>query len=359
MRLYLFRQWYDLIRKIRPVSYGYSFENLLALLHDHAPAKVDAVARHHRRVDHGHLSVGLKIHCLGDGSQFSALVTGLGGSEKILDINRYKQFRASLCLVLPPVGSARSAILLVECIEHFIGSALLSNPEIQIQVCSPGRLDARRSALLAIGFYLGSDTLRRYTLGDLATSFAEDYHYPRRRRLVLYDAEGDFDRNFDWWKESGEDRLVESRLPFKSGRSDLLTGSSSRLDIENINLLATLLVHAQYQGYWKQLGMQFREEMETLLEQHLLNGLVDAPWVRTDDPESDDDDRFFAALQELVAYAFEESVRIKKKARFFSNWHEIPARSSRGILQEVQSLLQKYRSELVRQSHLLDQGGRA
>ena len=80
-------------------------------------------------------------------------------------------------------------------------------------------------------------------------------------------------------------------------------------------------------------------------------GLVNAPWVRTDDPESNDDDGFFAALQELVAYAFEESVRIKKKGR--------PVSSSRGILQEVQSLLQKYRSELVRQSRLLDQGGRA
>jgi hypothetical protein len=32
---------------------------------------------------------------------------------------------------------------------------------------------------------------------------------------------------------------------------------------------------------------------------------------------------------------------------------------SRGILQEVQTLLQKYRSELLRQSQLLDQGGRA
>src|SRR3974377_1139658 len=86
MRLYLFRQWYDFIRKIRPVSYAYSFENLMALLHDHAPAEVDAVARHRRRVEHGHLSVGLKIHCLGDGSQFSTLVAGLGGSEKILDL---------------------------------------------------------------------------------------------------------------------------------------------------------------------------------------------------------------------------------------------------------------------------------
>jgi len=106
--------------------------------------------------------------------------------------------------------------------------------------------------------------------------------------------------------------------------------------------------------------MQFQEEMEALLERHLLNGLVDAPWVQTDDPESDDDDGFFAALQELVAYAFEESVRIKKQGRrLFPGWHEIPARSSHGILQEVQALLQKYRSELVRQSRLLDPGGRA
>jgi len=338
------------------VSYGYSFEDLLALLHGAAPAKVDAIALHRRRVEHGHLSVGLKIHCLGDGSKFSTLVEGLGGAQKILDVNYYKHSHASLCFVLPPVGSACSAILLLECIEHFIGSPVFSNPKIQIQVCSPGRLDARRSALLAIGFYLGSDTLRRYTLGELATSFTEHQRYPRGRRLVLYDAEGDFDRNFAWWKEAGKLRLVEPHLPFENGRSDLLTGSGSRLDIQNINLLATLLVHAQYQGYWNRLGMQFQEEMEAVLERHVLKGLVDAPWARTDGPERGDDDGFFAALQELVAYAFEESVRIKKKGGFFLGWHEIPARSSHGILQEVQSLLQKYRSELVRQSRFLDQG---
>ena len=339
------------------MSYRYSFEDLLAVLHGHAPAKVDAVALHRRRVEHGHLSVGLKIHCLDDAGQFTTLVEGLGGAHKILDVNSYKHSHASLCLVLPPVGSARSAILLLECIEHFIGSTLFSNPKIQIQVCSPGRLDARRSALLAIGFYLGSDTLRRYTLGELATSFAKHQYYPRGRRLVLYDAEGDFNRNFDWWrKDSSRHRFIEPQLPFENGRSDLLTGSGSRLDIQNINLLATLLVHAQYQGYWSQLGMQFEEEMEALLERHVLKGLVDAPWVRTDDPKSGDDDGFFAALQELVGYAFEESVRIKKKGGLFPRWHEKPVRSSHGILQEVQSLLQKYRSELVRQSRLLDQG---
>ena len=284
------------------MSCRYSFEDLLALLHRDAPAKVDAVALHRRRVENGHLSVGLKIHCLDEGSQFTALVDGLGGAQKILDINYYKHSHASLCLVLPPVGNARSAILLTECIEHFTGTTLFNNPQIQIQVCSPGRLDARRSALLAIGFYLGSDTLRRYTLGQLATSFAKHQHYPRGRRLVLYDAEGDFDRSFDWWtKDPGKHCLVKPYLPFESGRTDLLTGSGSRLDIQNINLLSTLLVHAQYQGYWSELGMQFQQEIELLLEQHLLSGLIEAPWVRTGDPKSDDDDRFFAALQELKA----------------------------------------------------------
>ena len=339
------------------MSCQYSFEDLLTLLHGHAPAKVDAVALHRRCVENGRLSVGLKIHCLDDGSQFTALVDGLGGAQRILDINLYKHSHASLCLVLPPVGNARSAIRLMECIEHFTGSTLFSNPQIQIQVCSPGRLDARRSALLAIGFYLGSDTLRRYTLDEFATSFTKHYSYPRGRRLVLYDAEGDFDRSFDWWtKDSCDHCCVEPHLPFASGRTDLLTGSGSRLDIENINLLATLLVHAQYQGYWSDLGARCQWEFELLLERHLLSGLIDAPWVRTDDPTSKDDDRFFAALQELMAYALEESVRIKKKGRLFPRWREIPVRSSFGILQEVQSLLQKYRSELVRQARLLGRG---
>src|SRR6476646_10385302 len=200
MRLYLFRQW--CYERGAPVSFRCSFEDLLALLHGHAPAKVDAVARHRRRVEHGHLSVGLKIHCLGDGSQFSTLVEGLGGAQKILDVNYYKHSHASLCLVLPPVGNARSAILLLECIECFTGSALFANQKIQIQVCSPGRLNARRSALLAIGFYLGSDTLRRYALGDLETTVSRDWHYQRGQRLVIYDAGGDFERGFEWWERS-------------------------------------------------------------------------------------------------------------------------------------------------------------
>jgi hypothetical protein len=343
------------------VSYGCKLEDLLAILRETGPAKVDAVALQRRRVEHGLLSVGLKIHYLGDGSEFFSLVERLGGASKVLEINIYKHAQASLCLVLPPVGNARAAILLLECIERFTGCALFGNRKIQIQVCSPGRLEAHRSAFLAIGFYLGSDTLRRYALGDLETTVSRDAHYRRAQRLVIYDAGGDFERGFEWWESSrnGKDRLIRPQLPFANGRSDLLTGSGSRLDIENINLLATLLVHAEHQGYWSKLGEQFEEDMQSLLDRHLLAGLVDAPWVRTGAAARAGDIQFFSALQELVAYVFEESVRVKKKSGLlFSRSQEIPARSSAGILHEMQSLLQKYRTEVARQSCLHENGGR-
>jgi hypothetical protein len=339
----------------------YKLEDLLTILHDCAPAKADAVALQRWRVEHGLLSVGLKIHDLGNGRQFFSLVEHLGGAARVLEINTYKHSKASLCLVLPPVGNARAAILLLECIERFTGAALFGNRNIQIQVCSPGRLDARRSALLAIGFYLGSDTLRRYNWGDLETTVSRHARYQRGQRLVIYDAGGDFERGFEWWERSsnGQDRLIRLQLPFENGRSDLLTGNGSRLDIENINLLATLLIHAEHQGYWRKLGEQFEEDMESLLDRHLLAGLVNAPWVGTGDSENVNDMTFFSALQELVAYVFEESVRVKKTSGIlFSRWHEIPARSSGGILHEMQSLLKKYRTEVVRQSCPHENGGR-
>jgi hypothetical protein len=331
------------------VPCGCKLDDLLAILHDRAPAKTDTVALQRLRVEHGLLSVGIKLHALGDGSQFFSLVERLGGALRVLEINMYKHSQASLCLVLPPVGNARAAILLLECIEHFMGSALFGNRKIQIQVCSPGRLNLRRSALFAIGFYLGSDTLRRYTCGDLETTVSRDRRYQRGQRLVIYDAGGDFDRGFEWWERvgSGKDRLVRRQLPFENGRTDLLIGNGSRLDIENINLLATLLIHAEHQGYWNELGKQFEEEMLSLLDRHLLAGLVSAPWVRSEDAESPDDTKFFSALQELVAYVFQESARVKKVSG-----------SPSGILYEMQSLLTKYRTEVIRQSCLHEHGGR-
>ncbi|HYJ86402.1 MAG TPA: hypothetical protein VEW46_10120 [Pyrinomonadaceae bacterium] len=309
----------------------------------------------YRRVQHGLLSVGLKIHCLDNGQQFRRLIEGLGGAAEILEINRYRDDRASMCLVLPPVGSASSAIHLIECIERFTGSRLFANRQIQLQLCSPGRLSSWASALLGISFYLGSDTLRRYTQADLRTTFSSDYTHARGMRLVLYDAEGDFDRDFVWWNQQG---LCEPELPFQNGRTDLLIGSGSRLDIQNINLVATLLVHLEYNGYWRALGEQFKVEMESLLERHILKGLLTAPWVRESSAQIGDDDRFFAVLQELVAYAYGESIRVKqRRGLWFGTWRDIPARSPNGILEEMHSLLSKYRRLLETRSPLVAQGG--
>jgi hypothetical protein len=338
------------------VSIRYKLEDLLDVLHERAPAQADAISLHRRNVEHGLVSVGLKLHCLGGGSEFATLVEKLGGAGSILEINHYKSSRASLCLVLPPVGNARAAVLLLKCIEIFTGSSVFGNPEIQMQVCSPGRLNARRSALLAIGFYLGSDTLRRYALEDFETTFTTNDVYPRGKRLVLYDAEGDFDRDFEWWVAAGGDRHVKRQLPFNTERSDLLIGSGSSLDIENINLIATLLVHVEHEGYWKQLGIQFDEDLRALLDRHLLSGLLDAPWVRTKGPQTHDDEWFKSAVQELTAYAFDETLRIKRQTCSLRNRRN-QERAPDSILQEMQILLQKYRAGVVRQSRLLDDQG--
>jgi hypothetical protein len=248
----------------------------------------------------------------------------------------------------------------LKCIENFTGCPIFGNRNIQLQVCSPGRLDPRRSALLAIGFYLGSDTLRRYSIRDLETTVSKSRHHERGQRLVIYDARGEFDRHFEWWDRTPINRRrIRRQLPFEFGRSDLLAGSGSRHDIENINLLATLLIHAQHQGYWGRLGEQFEEDMQTLLDRHLLSGLVNAPWVRTDDPETADDTQFFSALNELVAYAFDESVRVKKKSsNLFSRWKRAPEESTPGILHEMQALLTTYRADVLTQSRLRAKGGR-
>jgi hypothetical protein len=100
--------------------------------------------------------------------------------------------------------------------------------------------------------------------------------------------------------------------------------------------------------------------MEALLDRHILAGLLAAPWVRESWAQIGDDDRFFAALQELVAYAYGESRRVKqRRLLLFGTWREIPARSPNGILEEMQNLLSKYRSSLERQSQLVAQGGEA
>jgi hypothetical protein len=53
-------------------------------------------------------------------------------------------------------------------------------------------------------------------------------------------------------------------LPFLKERTDVLT-CQSKTDIENTNLMATLLSHDQHVAYWKHLGCRFVADVEALL----------------------------------------------------------------------------------------------
>ena len=352
-------------RAFRIGDFGVEVEHILHardilavdLLHPCCPAEADALCETRRRVEHGLTTVGLKIHCLGYNWELLNLIKALGGRSEVIGTRVYAHARASVTVILPPVGNARSAILLLECLERYFEHPIFRNPSYQIQVCSPCRLDGPRAAILALAFYLGSDVLRRYSLGDLTTTFSEDTrggYKHRGRRIVLYDGEGDLDRDFEWW-DLEKDRLsMRPQLPFVTERTDVLT-CQSETDIENINLIATLLSHHQALAYWQHLGGRFVADVEALLRRHLLQGMLEACWIHPATGEKADDTQFFAALQELMAYAFDECARLEKEKR--NQWWRRDTSAPPGILAETKTLLQHYRAELLAESERLLQEG--
>lgn len=340
------------------MAYGCTLEKLLAILHARAPAKADAIAKYRKTAEYGLLSVGLKIHCIGDGEPFSALVYALGGNMKVLEQNMYKHVLATFCLVLPPVGNASAAIMLLECIERYIDFPLLGNNQVQIQVCSPGKLTNAHAALLGMGYYFGSDRVRRYELNDFATTASNDPHYRRGKRLVVYDAGGTFENGFPWWihKVHRKTRVrtvkVKRKYPF-ANRTDVLVRGCSPIDIRNINLIASLLIHAQYGGFWSGHGLRFKSTMLDLFDAHILRDLVEVSWVTATDGISQDDQAFKDALHAIVAYAFDESRRVKKYGLF--SWMQ--KRAPCGILGEMRKILEKHREEIVEQCNAINEKG--
>ncbi len=329
--------------------YAYTLQDLLVALEPFAPIKVSAVSANHRRVDHGLLTVGLKLHSFGGCEAFRPLIEELGGWSQIIEVNHYRRSSASFTLVLPPVGNARTAVQLLECIEAMIDIPIFGSKHVQIQVCSPGRLSSSRAAMLAILFYLGSDVLRRYTLEDFETTYSSDKTlveslrpFKRGSRLVLYDAPwGKFDKNFEWWRRRATTGRLwrKQKLPFGSARTDVLS-AKSRIDIHNINLAATLLCHSQYAGFWAELGVQLEERLQKLLHDHLLDELLYASWLHTEEEVATGDQEFMLALDQLMTYAIQDSFHSKKGR----------AVGRRGILVEVKQLFDEFRRLLVADS---------
>jgi hypothetical protein len=209
--------------------------------------------------------------------------------------------------------------------------------------------------VLAIAFHLGSDTIRRHNLERLETTFTTHQIHPRARRIVLYDADGDFDRKFEWWERSKSGLVRQPELPVENGRTDILVGTGSALDIQNINLAASMLAHAEYAGYWARLGRDFEIALRDILKRHLLVSVINTSWVHTNGQHASSDEVFLMAIQELTSYAFDEAVREQKEMTLWQRYRNRERRRPEGILVEIRQLLEstleKVRDETYRLAH--------
>jgi hypothetical protein len=136
------------------------------------------------------------------------------------------------------------------------------------------------------------------------------------------------------------------KLPFPKERSDVIAGNAYRVDIENVNLVSTLLVHAQFGGFWQELGHQFENDVVELLAEHGLQQILAAPWVSRgrDEDMVRSSAEFSEALRELVAFAWEEYDRLTSSA---------PAEP--GLLFAIQDLLSGYRQVMQSTANLYSQ----
>lgn len=264
----------------------------------------------------GCIPVGLKVHAL-KSMRKNAFGKGMD--------SWFRLEAATQTVLLPPVANPESAIDLLGILEKRLGEPIIDNESYQIQVCSQSRLTPERAAHLGIAFYLASDRIRSYDERATKTS----HHNQTGKCIVIYGA-GVCDKNFDWCGTDDRGEMTIGPPPDAIHcRTDVLWCHSQR-DIYNVNLIATMLVHDQFDGYWKPLGDMFQIAMRDILERHQLLSVLEAPWVKNGWKEDDEEDGQFAdAFKELSAYALDEVSRLEG------------ANTPRsGILAEVNDLLQ-------------------
>jgi len=304
-----------------------------ALLHSFTlenPITIEKLWPRLRTVQNGLLSVGLKLHCSNKSAELAEYLFRAESERP------FRLVRAEECIVLPPMGNADVAIAFLELMEQGSGIPIFNNPDVQIQVCTPGRLPDRYASLLGVAFYLGSDVLKRFAPEDNRTS-QNNY---TGDRFVIYDGHGFLDRGFPWWGIEGGALRVHEQLPFlTNSRTDILS-CKTRLDIKNVNLVASLLVHANMMGYWGTVGLQFASDMTDMLNRHHLGGIFATEWIHNQSRSISDNAEFYERLTELMDYAFDEVARlnrIKEEGKNIGNLQE------GGILFEMQAILNKYR----------------
>lgn len=274
------------------------------------------------RIHHGLMPIGLKIHAV------HRKVPGL----EFLAQGAFSAHNAGMCFNLPPVGNMRSVAHLFDVIRKRSGVSFLDNMDYQIQVCTQGELRNANAAILGVCFYLGSDRVRRYRRENFTTTAS----YSTGDRLIIYGAQG-VEKSFKWWSGARGAPIVGPMPSTVSNRTDVLTAMSLR-DIDTVNLVASLLIHLQFGGYWCDLGQQLVDDVRQLLSEHQLLGVLDVEWTRKWSVNNNDEE-FLNALGELTSYVFEEVERINRAVHMGD---QSAART--GILYEMKEILAKYRA---------------
>lgn len=299
------------------MAYDCRIDNLRPALNACVPTLTPSMDEWFRTDNRGSLSVGLKLHCLQHQPGLDQFLADQK-KEAATRYNVFKLIHAAHCWVLPPVGNAETAIQVIRALEAATNTEIFYNPQIQIQVCSPGRLSPEAAAILTIGFLLGSDAIPDIRSQERETTFSYQLHQDASyemelvpwwgNRLALYDCHGKLITNqFQWWYTDEVGQLRRRiGLPFEYERTDILAATSPR-DIHNINLFATILVHEAHGGYWGYLGPRLREDLQLILTQHQLAHILDASWIATTGATHEDEAKYELVLQELVSYAIAEA----------------------------------------------------
>ena len=150
---------------------------------------------------------------------------------------------------------------------------------------------------------------------------------------------GDLDRDFEWWDLETDRLSILPQLPFAKERTDVLT-CQSKTDIENINLMATLLSHHQARGYWEHLGRRFVADLEAGSSAILSKGSLRSPRSTR---------RRGRRLTTRDSFPpFKSSWRMHSKSMHgLRHWWRRGTSDRPGILAETQALLHHYRAELL------------
>ncbi len=280
-------------------------------------------------IEYGLLPIGLKIHC----------ATANPPGKDFLSTGYFAAHNAGTCFNLPPVGNMRMVQELFQLLKRRAGVNFLNNPDYQIQVCTPGVLTGLSAAILGMCFYLGSDQIRfNFAKENFITTHSET-----GGRLVIQGA-GVVDRKFQWWRRGLADQLLVEPLGDEfSNRTDVLMCQSLQ-DIETVNLVATLLVHATYGGYWSVLGRTFEDEAISLFKSRGLAFVLTAQWVSTRRYGSFDKEQteYFDVLCRLASYATAQAHALEVLRQ------QGDREAARGnLLYDMQELLAKYRTAIL------------